>query len=99
MKNTTHLTQGCAPDLARQIALSVHGMAHWAASGPFGATCSQCQFWGYWQQRRNASGDIVSTKFRRDCCGKFFELTQQHGDKIPGSTEACRHFARLDEQP
>jgi hypothetical protein len=39
MKNSPHLTVGYAPVLARQIALTRPGMAHWSASGPFGAVC------------------------------------------------------------
>jgi hypothetical protein len=92
MKNASHLTEGYEPVLARQICLTAPGMAHFAATGPFGSTCSGCSFWGYWRQVRNVAGDTVGTQFRRSCCGKYFELTRKHGPGIPGNTEACRYF-------
>jgi hypothetical protein len=95
MKNSTHITLGYAPELARQIASTVPGMAHWAAGGPFGATCSMCASYGYWRQTRNHSGDVVSTGFHRSACGKYHELTGKHGCEIPARTEACRYFQAI----
>jgi hypothetical protein len=98
MKNTANLTQGFDPVTARTIALTVPGMAHFAATGPLGATCQECVFWGYWRQRRNTSGDIVGTLRRPGCCKKYHELTRQHGPQVPARTEACRHFQQRDGQ-
>jgi hypothetical protein len=93
MENTPNLTAGFDPILAQQIAQTRPGMAHWAASGPFGATCGQCAFHGYWRQFRNRAGD-TKTQFRKECCGQYRKMTSQHGDRVPGNTEACRYFQK-----
>jgi hypothetical protein len=95
MKNTPHLTEGYEPTLAMQIKRSRPGMAHFAATGPFGTTCKECIYLGDWKQTRNASGEIVSTK-RWGGCRKFRELTGKHGDAVPPGTESCRYFLRRE---
>jgi hypothetical protein len=97
VKSASHLTQGYEPVLARQISLTAAGMAHFAATGPFGTKCSDCAFFGYWRQVQNAAGEIATTKFRRRGCHMFFKLTGRHGPEIPGETESCRHFQRRQE--
>jgi len=42
--NSSHLTVGHDPITARQINLSCPGMAHFAATGPFGSCCKDCAF-------------------------------------------------------
>jgi len=92
MKNADHLTKGHDEVLARQIAISKPGMAHWAATGPLSATCKQCTHYGYWQQRNAYGDELERPKRRTACCEKFFKLTGKHGNSIPPDTEACRHF-------
>jgi hypothetical protein len=96
MKNTSNLTAGYSPEVARQIALSHPGMAHFAASGPFGETCKQCAHYGYYQKVLDAQGNTKRAKFRRGACGKFYELTNKHGPAFPENVEACRYFTRRD---
>jgi len=93
---TPHLTVGHDPELAAQIARTRAGMAHWAASGPLGRTCADCSYLTYWQQIRNAAGNIVATKRCRGCA-KFFALTGRHGPVVSKHTEACRHFEPRDD--
>jgi hypothetical protein len=88
-----YLTPGYSPELVSQIRQTVPGMAHWAASGPTGATCGECAYLGYWKQIRNRAGDTVSTERRRGCA-KFYELTGEHGPTVPPSCAACRHFEK-----
>jgi hypothetical protein len=76
---------------------SYPGMAHFADTGPFGATCHECVFYGYWQQRRNQSGDLIKTSFCKNACRKFFELTHSHGPAVPANASACRYFERRKE--
>jgi hypothetical protein len=97
VKNTPHLTAGHASVLAAQIAKTKPGMAHFAATGPFGCTCGDCTHLGYWQQVRNKNGDTVGTRHRRGCA-KFFALTGNPGPVVPRSTEACRHFEPRDNK-
>jgi hypothetical protein len=94
--NTPHLTRGFDEQLEFQIRRTVPGMAHWAASGPFGETCGSCRFLGYWKQRRNGSGETIGTA-RAKGCAEFHRLTGTHGPAPPKNTEACRHFQRKEE--
>ena len=76
MKNNSHLTPVYTPELAQQIRASRPGHAHFADTGPFGATWRRVVFLGYWKQIRNASGDTVKSQ-RVGGCEKFLQLTGQ----------------------
>ena len=95
MKTTSHLTAGYAPELARQINRSREGQAHFAGTGPFGATCGECIFLGYWKKIRTASLDTVRSQ-RVGGCEKFHQLTGKHGPVVPPGTDACRYFQRRE---
>lgn len=92
---TLNLTATYSTEFERQIKQTVAGMAHLAASGPLGAQCKDCAFYGYNRVIRNKAGDAVKTVFQRNRCAKFHELTGgQHGGPIPPGTESCKYFAR-----
>src|SRR3954451_9751862 len=93
MKTSSYLTPGYSPELAIQIKRSYPGMAHFACTGPFGATCGECLFLGYWQQRRNGIGEIVKTE-RVGGCEKYKQLTGKLGPVVPPRADACRYFER-----
>jgi len=95
---TFHLTTGFSPELAMQIRRSRAGQAHFAGTGPFGATCGECVFLGYWKQVRNISGDTVKSQ-RAGGCEKFRQLTGKNGPVVPPRTEACRYFQRKTGAP
>ena len=98
MEKAAHLTRGHSPALAMQIAKTRPGMAHWAASGPPGATCADCDHLGYWRKVQDAAGNVVSTR-RCHGCAKFFALTGRHGPVVPKHAEACRYFVlRTDNE-
>ena len=67
--------------LARQ---SYPGMAHFAGTGPGGATCNKCTSYDF-DPVRDAN------KFERPCT-KFKALTGKLGKAVPGQAAACRHF-------
>jgi hypothetical protein len=90
---TLHLTQGFSGVLEHQIRTTYPGQAHFANTGPFGATCGDCVFLGYQRQIRNNSGDTIKT-VHRSGCGKFHELTNMHGPVVPAHAAACRYFER-----
>jgi hypothetical protein len=50
---TPNLTAAYSTEFERQIKQTVAGMAHLAASGPLGAQCKDCAFYGY----NRVSGD------------------------------------------
>jgi hypothetical protein len=89
-----HLTDGYAdPELARQIRSTWPGMAHFAASGPLGATCGQCAFFGYWHTVTNKKGRCQSV-YHSNRCAKFRDLTGKRGDPIAPYIESCKYFTR-----
>ena len=90
---TPHLTQDYPDVLAHRIRTTHPGQAHFANTGPFGATCGDCVFLGYHRQIRNNSGDTIKT-VHRSGCGKFHELTNKHGPVVPAHAAACRYFER-----
>jgi len=92
-----HLTQGYSDVVEAQIRKTHVGMASWAATGPFGATCNECGHYGCWRQVRNAKGETVKTLFQSDRCAMFLQLTGKLGARVPASAEACRYFARKEE--
>jgi hypothetical protein len=93
---TPHRTAGDA-ELERQIGLTHVGMAHFAATGPFGTSCGQCAFYGYHRTKRDKAGNAGRTIFRRDCCAKYHAFTGKHGRRIPATTESCRYFESKGE--
>ena len=97
MRNALNLTTGHDAETARAIALTVPGMAHFAATGPFGATCGECALYGYQRKSVDKDGEVRVT-LRRGACGKFFALTGRHGPGIPARTEACRYFVQRHDK-
>src|SRR6478672_5354061 len=95
MKTNPFLTTGHEPELAQQIQRTREGQAHFAGTGPFGATCGECEHLGYWRQRRSRSGEIIKTE-RVGGCAQTFKLTGKQGAVIPPATSACRYFARRE---
>jgi hypothetical protein len=88
-----HLTSGYSAELDHQINTTHAGQAHFANTGPFGATCGECAFLGYHRQHRNANGDNVKATHHGGCA-KFHELTGKHGPVVPKDAAACKYFQR-----
>jgi hypothetical protein len=95
MKTTSFLTSGHSPELAKQIQRTREGQAHFAGTGPLGATCGECTHLGYWKQTHNAKGDTVKTQHVGGCA-QFHKLTGKHGPVVPPGTVACRYFERRE---
>jgi hypothetical protein len=53
-------------------------------------------FLGYDRQIRNKNGDILTT-IHRAGCKKFYQLTGNHGPRVPAHAAACRYFQRKRE--
>lgn len=96
-----HLTTPNA-ELAEFQRKTPSGMAHWAGTGPDGATCLQCKHWnncgdpaGYYSKTGMRGGMI---KPRR--CGKYKSMMQgRHGDAIPWDALACKYFDKNETPP
>jgi hypothetical protein len=95
MKNASYLTAGHGPELTAQIRKTRPGQAHFAATGPFAATCGDCAFLGYYKRIQNKSGDTIRTK-RVGGCAEFYRLTNRHGPPAPGNADACKYFKRRE---
>jgi hypothetical protein len=84
-------------DIVEHQIRSTHvGQAHFGHTGPFGATCKECELWGYYQQIRDRDGVLLKAVHRRGC-KKYLELTGKHGAIVPASAAACRYFQRREE--
>jgi hypothetical protein len=91
-----NLTRGYSEILDQQIRATHQGQAHFAHGGPFGATCGECIFLGYFRHHRDKFGNTVKST-RTGGCAKFFELTKKHGPVVPPHASACRHFQRREK--
>lgn len=66
------------------------GMAFFAGTGPYGKTCGQCVFRGYYKE--NKKGDMKRTSG----CEKFRRLAGgAHGDPVKKSYPACKYFVEI----
>jgi hypothetical protein len=92
-----HLTCGYSETLEHQFRSTHCGQAYFGNTGPFGATCGEYTFLGYFQQHRNKAGDTVKMTYRGGC-QKFFQLTGQHGAIVPANAPACRYFERQESK-
>jgi hypothetical protein len=98
MENTPNLTKGYSEILEHQIRTTRPGQAHFANTGPFGTTCGECAFLGYFKTTRGFRADgTVKTKHVR-ACAKFRELTGKHGAVLQVDTPSCRYFVRREEE-
>jgi hypothetical protein len=94
---SSYLMPGSSEVLEHQLRTTHPGMAHFANTGPFGATCGNCAMLGYHRQHRNTSGDLIKTTFTHGCA-KFYALTGTHGPRVPTNAAACRHFELRPER-
>src|SRR5262245_60967987 len=81
------LTCGHSETLEQQIHSTHRGQAYFANTGPFGATCGECAFLGYYQQHRNKAGDVIKSTYHGGC-EKFRRLTGDHGPVVPANAAA-----------
>jgi hypothetical protein len=72
------------------------GMAHYAGTGPYGATCGTCRFRGYWRPTRDKfnpkTNRIEEKRFRTQACKKVVELTHKHGLPVKADWAACKYW-------
>src|SRR5438045_21895 len=83
------------PELERLRRQTHSGMAHWAGTGPSGATCRQCVYWadgtGYY------AGIFGTLKPRR--CARYQEMIGVGGGPIPHDAPACKYFSESATPP
>jgi hypothetical protein len=84
LERTPHLTTAHAQPLADAIAQSYEGMAHWATTGPKGATCGGCVHWG--------DGTGPHQRAQERSCAKYLELGGVASKKVPRRAPACKHY-------
>jgi hypothetical protein len=77
-----NLTQIFEPEVERAWRETPAGMAHWAASGPVGATCMDCQ-------HLDLAKDSKTEKAQ---CRKYAELMRRPGKKFSKRFAACKYF-------
>jgi hypothetical protein len=84
-----------AEQRSREIA-TPRGAAYFTGTGPKGATCRECRFWGNAPKfRRDKEGFLKPRE-----CQKFRAFNGgQNGPAIRHSTEACKYFESRDDAP
>jgi hypothetical protein len=95
LAQSSHLTPGFAPDVAKIIQQTHAGQAHFA-NGPLGATCNDCIFYGAWKRIKSASDEIVSTTRVNGACDKYRQLMGKLGPAVPSNASACKYFERKE---
>lgn len=75
------------PELEKKVRRTRPGMAHWAGSGPEGAVCGHCIFWGYIAHGRQRTGKS---------CEKYYRLTGLHGGGLDKRQDGCKYFQKAD---
>lgn len=72
------------------------GMAHFAGSGPAGATCRHCVHWQHadWHSNSGKHGGAP----KDSACAEHRRLSANPGAKVPHSAMACKYFGER-EQP
>lgn len=87
-----------------EAAATQPGMAYFADTGPFGATCGGCAFKNYTRlssrETFNArNGEFYHKSYRVSGCRKFYEMTGKHGPEVEAVTHACRYFDEKNRPP
>jgi len=83
MRNLTVIDE----ELERAERQTAPGMAHWAGSGPDGATCGKCANYGYTYIKSN--GDHAT---KPSSCEKFWSVTGRHGGTLDARQIGCKYF-------
>jgi hypothetical protein len=84
-----HLTEPNT-ELALLIKATPAGMAHWAGTGPNGATCRECEHYDYFdaKMKRHPNGCVLYYANMRANCKT----------PIPARTPACWFFRKRDDR-
>jgi hypothetical protein len=80
-------------ELERAEKQTAPGMAHWAGSGPIGATCGKCIHYGYTYVK--STGDHAT---KPSSCEKFYSMTLRHGGTLDQRQIACKYFEAKQER-
>ncbi len=79
------------------------GMAFFAGTGPYGATCGDCKLRGY--QRQSMKGvwneklqQEVFRNYRVTSCQQYRRLTGHHGAPVDKDYPACKYFEAVEKK-
>lgn len=83
-------------DLSEQIKKTHEGMAHWAGSGPAGATCRMCKHWNYRGYKKDPG--FGRPELKDATCGRFISMcARSKGLPIPHNADACKYFEEFPQ--
>lgn len=72
------------------------GMASYAGTGPYGATCGTCRSRSYWRAAKGKfnqqTGQIEERRVRSQACKMFLVLTHRHGPPVQKEWPACKYY-------
>ena len=80
------------------------GMAFFPDTGPFGKTCGDCKFRGYWRQSAKEivdprTGEVITRTYRSYGCEMFKKLSGNHGPVVQPEWPSCKYFEKKDKAP
>lgn len=83
--------------IADKAAMTHEGMAHFAGTGPSGASCRHCKHWDDGKHRRLYRAAKLTGGSAP--CGKFHELVRRRTRiPVPGNAMACKWFVPYVQQ-
>ena len=91
-----HLTRPEGDAVADMQRRTKPGMAFWTGTGPQGASCRECVFWGLGRKfKRDTWGEL-----RPRVCLKYSALMRgAKGPGVPHHMDACKYFEERSAPP
>ena len=77
------------PELDRQVRQTYAGQAHWAGTGPQGATCGKCSHW--------SGGAYSSSGSCREFLRRMRSAAPKKEHRIPREALACNAFLPVEK--
>lgn len=95
LKATLGLNREGQEEVVQAFNRTHQGMAHFAGTGPIGATCRECKFWQHQKTWSSASGKGHGMPMPARCM-RYRQLMHERGKMVPHDARACKHFERAD---
>lgn len=88
------------PTTAASVAASYEGQAHFAKTGPDGATCRECSYWCRPDSAKGGAYGRSSGWLKPKRCRKYRKMSGgKTGKGIPHDAGACKYFERHPSPP
>ena len=95
MRATLGLNREGQEEVIGLLSQTHQGMAHFAGTGPAGATCRECKFWQHQKTWSSETGKGHGAPMPARCM-RYQQLMHEPGKMVPHDARACKHFDRTD---